>query len=92
MSATSQKLGVAMVEVETESGELIPLSVLIVPSIAAPIQNLVSTSVCTMPHLWDLKLAHPVTSREKFTISLLFGTGYYWNFIDKRQGSHCTMV
>ena len=50
-SATIQKLGVTTVEVETESGELIPISVLIVPSIAAPIQNLVSTSVYTMPHL-----------------------------------------
>ena len=49
MSATSQMLGVAMVEVETESGELIPLSVSIVPSITTPMQNLVSTSVCTMP-------------------------------------------
>ena len=43
-SATTQKLGVATVSVEKESGELIPISVLIVPSLAAPIQNLVSTS------------------------------------------------
>ena len=67
-SATIQKLGVATVEVEMESGELIPMSVLIVPSIAAPIQNLVSTSVYTTPHLRDLKLAHPITSDKNFTI------------------------
>ena len=76
--ASSQKLGVATVNVQTESGELIPISVLIVPSIAAPIQNLVSTSVYTMPHLRDLKLAHPVTSEGNFAISLLIGTDYYW--------------
>ena len=38
-STTHQKLGVTTVEIETESGKLIPISVLIVPSIAAPIQN-----------------------------------------------------
>jgi len=40
-----QKLGTAMVEIETDSGELIPLSVLIAPSISAPMQNKIST-VC----------------------------------------------
>ena len=74
-SVTIQKLGVATVEVETESGELIPISVLIVLSIAAPIHNLVSTSVYTMPHLHDLKLAHPITSDKNFTISLQTTTG-----------------
>ena len=81
-SVTIQKLGVATVEVETESGELIPISVLIVPSIAAPIRNLVSTSVYTMPHLCDLKLAHPITSDKNFTISLLIGTDHYWSFVE----------
>ena len=81
-STTNQKLGVAMVEIETESGELIPISVLIVLSIAAPIQNLVSTSVYIMPYLWDLKLAHPVTSVRNFTISLLMGTDYCWSSIE----------
>ena len=65
-----------------ESGELIPISVLIVLSIAAPIQNLVSTSVYTMPHLRDLKLAYPITSDKNFTISLLIGTDHYWNFVE----------
>ena len=70
-----------MVEVETESGELIPLSVLIVPSISAPIQNSISTSVRSMRHLRGLKLAQPVTSEGNFTISLLIGTDYYWSFV-----------
>ena len=54
---TQQKLGTTMMEVETESGELIPLSVLIVPSISAPIQNSISTSVRCMPHLRGLKFS-----------------------------------
>ena len=78
---TQQKLGTTMVEVETESGELIPLSVLIVPSISAPIQNSISTSVRSMRHLRGLKLTQPVTSEGNFTISLLIGTDYYWSFV-----------
>ena len=80
-SSTPQKLGVATVSIETESGELISVSVLIVPSIAAPIQNSVSASVYNMPHLHNLKLAHPVTSERNFAISLLIGADYYWTFV-----------
>ena len=57
------------------------LSVLIVPSIAVPIQNSVCTSVNSMPHLRELKLAHPVTTNKNFKISLLIGTDYYWTFV-----------
>ena len=76
-----QQLGVATVKVETNSGELIPISVLIVPSIAAPIQNSVCASVNSMSHLRGLKLAHPVTTDKNFKISLLIGTDYYWTFV-----------
>jgi len=34
-----------------------------------------------MPHLRNLKLAHPVTSEKNFAISLLIGTDYYWRFV-----------
>ena len=68
-------------EIETVTGELIPISTLIVPTIAAPFQNAVSISVNTMTHLRGLKLAHPVTSNNTFTISLLIGTDYYWKFV-----------
>ena len=80
-SRLNQKLGVTTVEIETVTGELIPISALIVPTIAAPIQNAVPISVNTIPHLRGLKLAHPVTCNKTFTISLLIGTDYYWKFI-----------
>ena len=54
-----------MVEIETNSGEIIPLSVLIVPSIAAPIKNYIPISINFLPHLQGLKLAHPVTSNKQ---------------------------
>ena len=80
-SRLHQKLGVMTVEIETITGELISLSVLIVPTIAALIQNAVPMSVSTIPHLSGLKLAHPVTSDKNFTISILIGTDYYWEFV-----------
>jgi len=54
-----------------------PISVLVVPTIAAPILNIVLLSINLMPHLQGLKLAHPVTSSKNFTISLLIGADYY---------------
>ena len=81
VSRLHQKLGVTTVEIETVAGELISISALIVPTIAAPIQNVVLISVSTMPHLRGLKLAHPVTSHKNSTISFLIGTDYYWKFV-----------
>ena len=80
-SMTHQQLGAATIEVETLSGERISMSVLIVPTIAAPIQNSISASVYNMPHIRPLSLAHPVTSERQFSISLLIGTDYYWTFV-----------
>jgi len=62
------------IEVEILSGERISMFVLIVPTIAAPIQNSISESVHNIPHILPLNLAHPVTSECQFAISLLIGT------------------
>jgi len=74
-----QELGVATVEIETIAGNFIPISVLIIPSIAAPIQSSISASIRNMPYLRGHKLAHP---DHHFKISLLIGTGYCWTFIE----------
>ena len=79
--ASYQELGVATVKIETIPGEVIPISVLIIPSIAAPIQSSINCSVRNLPYLRGLKLAHPVTSNHHFKISILIGTDYYWTFI-----------
>ena len=79
---TAQQLSVACVYVETESGESIPISVLIVPFIAAPLQNSVRASVNTFQYLQGLKLAHPITNEDNFQISVLIGADFYWTFIE----------
>ena len=58
------------ITLETNDGD-VTISALVVPQIAAPVQNFFNSTLRTLPHLRDLKLAHPVDSAEKFHISLL---------------------
>ena len=80
-SQSYQKLGVATIQVQTNVGEIIPITVLIVPSIAIPIQNSFRVALDNVPHLRGLDLAHPITSDQNFQISLLIGTDHYWLFV-----------
>ena len=77
-----KKLNVASLQVITKSGTPISITVLIVPSIATPLENTVETSCLTdLPHLKGLQLAHPVTRSDSFEISLLIGANHYWDFV-----------
>ena len=76
-----QNTPVTTIEIETTNGELIPVSTLVVPTIAAPIQNAIPIALSSMPHLQGLKQVHPVTSDKNFTISILIGADYYWKFV-----------
>ena len=54
-----QKLEVTTVEVKTDTGEQIPISALIVPMIAAPIQNATPVTVrakILLQQIWQTKL------------------------------------
>ena len=73
---------VAKIQLITNSGEQLPLSVLIVPTIAAPIQSIVASDIPQLPYLRDIPLAHPVTTDRQFQISLLIGADYYWSIIE----------
>jgi len=76
-SMTHQKLGVATIEVETLYGELIPILVLIMPSIAA-----LHIDFCSQ--IRHLKLAHPLTSIIMLLIVPKYihhSLNYFHNFI-----------
>ena len=79
-----RKLAVASVLVHTLKEGPIPVSVLIVPKLAAPIRNSIRAHLNNLPHLKGLQLAHPVTSDENFRISILIGADFYWQFIQDR--------
>jgi len=63
------------------NGGQIPVSVLVVPKLAAPVRNFIRTHLNHLPYLSGLTLAHPVTSDENFRISVLIGADHYWEFI-----------
>ena len=65
---------------ETNDGD-VAISALVVPQIAAPVQNFVNPTLHALPHLRDLQLAHPVGYSEKFHISLLIGVDHYWEIV-----------
>ena len=78
----SQRLEVALVNLKTKSGRLVPLSVLIVPDIAVPLRNITNERVSQLPYLKGLPLAHPVITHENFKISLLISADHYWDIVE----------
>ena len=80
-AATYTNLPTGVVQIQTVTGDKIPVSVLIAPKIAPPLQNMLRTSLQQMPHLKGLHLAHPITENENFEISILIGADYYWSFV-----------
>ena len=75
-------LPLATINVVTTSGETIPLHVLVVEKIAAPLQTHMHQGVEDLPYLRGLKLAHPITSDEIFEVSLLSGADHYWDLVE----------
>ena len=82
--SSPQPIAVGLINIETESGNTIPISVLIVPFIAAPLNNYLHTSIENFPHLRGLKLAHPITNIENFQVSVLIGVDYYWTLVEDK--------
>ena len=77
-----RRLNVATIFLETITGDKLPLSVLLVPAIAAPIQNTSCSAIANLPYLKGLKLANPLTAGEQFNITLLIGADYYWQVVE----------
>ena len=80
---TTPKSHLASVSVRTNDGE-VPMSVLVIPKIAAPLQNLIPSPGDCYPYLRGLPLAHPVQAIDKFDISLLVGADFYWQIVQDR--------
>ena len=52
------------------------ISVLVVPRIAPPIQNLLHTNLKHLSHVTEIGLVHPVTDDKNFELSILIGADY----------------
>ena len=79
--STPTRFAVTTISIHTLNGSQIPISVLIVPKLAAPVRNSIRTHLNQFSYLQGLTLAHPVTSDENFSLSVLIGADYYWQFI-----------
>ena len=82
--SASKRLAVLSVSIQTVNKGHIPISVLIVSKLAAPIRNSVRAHLDQLLYLQGLPLAHPVTSDENFHILILIGADFYWQFIQDR--------
>ena len=78
----NKQTNVAVVHLVTLTGQTIPLTVLIVPHIATPLQNTITFGVADLPHLQKLPLAHPISADKEFNISLLVGADHYWDIVE----------
>ena len=68
----------AKISSTTQLDEQIPISILVVPVIAAPSRNAYHHHLKHMSYLQGLRLANPVTRSGNFDISLLIGADYCW--------------
>ena len=81
-SPLTKQLDVAQIHLHSSTGEAIPLSVLIVPTISTPLRNTTLTQITQLPYLKGISLAHPVTEAAQFEISLLIGADHYWDIVE----------
>ena len=68
---------VAVIHLRSDNEGLVPIEVIIVPTIAAPLQNLKSLDSRNLPYIQGLKLAHPITNEDVFETDLLIGADHY---------------
>ena len=79
----SVQMWLALITTVDCTGEMIPLSVLVVPKIAAPLQCITSSKLQNLPYLRDLILAHPIMKRDiQLDIPLLIGVDYYRKIVE----------
>ena len=76
-----QQVDITTVHVFAEIRQMIPVRVLVVPTISAPINNR-TQHVSELPYLHGLRLAHPGTSDSTFQISMLISADFYWDIVE----------
>ena len=80
-ASISQCLDVTTIKVVSCTGEMVPLSVLVVPKIAAPLQCITSSKLQELPYLKHLTLAHPIMKEDNL-LSLLISVDHYLKIVE----------
>ena len=77
LTSSVRRVEVGTINLQTPNGEGIPIEVIIVTEIAAPLQDFATIEVHSLPHLKGLTFAHPITNEHTFEINLLIGAEHY---------------
>ena len=77
-----KRLDVGTIYLKAITGERLPLAILIVPTIAAPMHNTTDYTINRLPYLKGLQLAYPITVGEQFEVTLLIGADSYWQVVE----------
>ena len=80
-TSSVKRIDTATVHLETPQEENIPIRVIIVPTIAAPLATYTGANVRELPHLKGLSLAQNVDD-SPFTVDILIGADHYWNIVE----------
>ena len=74
-----------LIHLQTISGEETPISVLIVPVIAACFRNTILELARQFTYLQGLNLANPIMNDPNFEVTLLIGADYYWSIVKDKN-------
>ena len=81
-------ISTVQVNLRTDNGSVVPISLLVRPKITMPLQNQDVKAQCNVPHLRHLKLADPLADGRALEVDVLIGLDNYWTLVtsEVRQG------
>ena len=81
-TSSVKRLDTATIYLKTAQEETIPIHVIIVPTIAAPLTTYTGANVRDLPHLKGLSLAQINVDDSPFTVDILIGADHYWDIVE----------
>ena len=81
-TSSVKRIDTATIYLETTQEETIPIRVIIVPTIAAPLTTYTGANVRDLPHLKGLPLAQVNIDDSPFTVDILVGADHYWDIVE----------
>ena len=81
-TSSVKRIDTATIHLETAQEETIPIRVITVPTIAAPLTTHTSANVRDLPHLKGLSLAQINVDDSPFTVEILIGADHYWAIVE----------
>ena len=78
-TSSVKRINTATIYLETSQEETIPIHMIIVPTIAAPLTTYTGANVRDLPHLRGLTLTHINVDDSPFTVNIVIGMDHYWD-------------